>query len=127
MANKRYPGVFPDKDGTFYIKPRIKDIYGNIKHTTIRGFKTQKEAFEEKQKKQNKISIEENNYISYEQVFEENLEFKLKKGKIGKSTYLTCKRRNKLHILPILGKMNIYNITADVYKNIQLLFTSLNF
>ena len=44
MANKRYPGVYPDKDGTYYIKPRIKDVFGKTKQTTIRGFKTQKDA-----------------------------------------------------------------------------------
>lgn len=120
MTNKRYPGVFLDNDGTYYIKPRIKDIYGNIKQPTIRGFKTQKEAFEKKQEKQNKIIIDKSNYLSYEQVFRENLKFKLSKGKIGKSTYSTCIRRNELHILPLIGNMNIYNITAEIYKNIQL-------
>ena len=120
MANKRYPGVYPDKDGTYYIKPRIKDVFGKTKQTTIRGFKTQKEASETKQEMQNKVTMAESSYVSYEQVFKENLEFKLQKGKIGKSTYNSCLGRNTLHILPEIGNINIYNLTAENYKNLQI-------
>lgn len=136
MANKRYPGVFLDKDGTYYIQPRIKDIFGNTKKTTIRGFKSAKEADDVKKNLQNsnnnskntRIEIDtkngtklyRNQYISFEKAFIENLDFKLAKGKIGKSTYNTDLRRSKTHIFPIIGKMNIFDITTETYKQLQM-------
>ena len=120
MANKRYPGVYLDKDGTYYIQPRIKDIYGNIKRPTIRGFKTQKAAFEAKEEKMRKLEISSNKFITYKNAFLENLKYKLDKGKIGESTYNTVLRRNELHILPKIGNTNIFDITVQVYRDLQL-------
>lgn len=128
---KKYPGVFEDKDGTYYIQPRVKDVFGNTKKTTIRGFKKAKEAFDAKLDLQdgrsnNKVNINNGikecgkQYITYERVFMENLDFKLAKGKIGKSTYNTNLRRNKSHILPVIGHMNIFDITTETYKQLQL-------
>ena len=120
MANKRYPGVYLDKDGTYYIQPRVKDIYGNVKRPTIRGFKTQKEAFEAKEEKMRKLEISSNKYITYKDAFLENLKYKLDKGKIGESTYNTVLRRNELHVLPKIGNINIFDITVQVYRDLQL-------
>lgn len=120
MANKRYPGVYLDKDGTYYIQPRVKDIYGNVKRPTIRGFKTQKEAFEAKEEKMKKLEVSNDKRITYKDVFLENLKFKLNKGKIGESTYNTVLRRNELHILPKIGNINIFDITVQVYRDLQL-------
>ncbi len=120
MANKRYPGVYLDKDGTYYIQPRVKDIYGNVKRPTIRGFKTQKEAFEAKEEKMRKLEISSNKYITYKDAFLENLKYKLDKGKIGESTYNTVLRRNELHILPKIGNINIFDITVQLYRDLQL-------
>lgn len=57
---KKYPGVFQDKNGTFYIQPRIKDIFGNTKKTTIRGFTKAKEAFDAKNELQNSSNNKKN-------------------------------------------------------------------
>ncbi len=61
---KKYPGVYYDeKTKTFYIKPRIQNIDGTWKRTTIRGFKTAKEAYEylqtfKQEKKKNPDTID---------------------------------------------------------------------
>lgn len=117
--NKRYPGVFEDKDGTYFIQPRIKDIYGKIKKLTLRGFKTQKEAFEKKIELQNTKQIITTNRIPYKKIFYESIDYSLKKGKISKGTYNTYVRRNEKNVIPIIGDINIFDITVDIYKKLQ--------
>lgn len=117
--SKKYPGVFEDKDGTFLIKPRIKDVYGKVHMTTLRGFKTQKEAFEKKIELQNTKRIITNTRISFKKIFYECIDYNLKKGKISKGTYNTYVRRNEKNTLPIIGEINIFDFTVDIYKKLQ--------
>lgn len=140
--SKTYPGVFESNDGTYYIQPRIKDTFGNIKKTTIRGFKKAKEAYEVKEQlqkgnhsKNRKLPLSseyetfkkyKDTHVTYKQIFYENLDFKLSKGRIGKSTYNTAVRRNETHILPFMGSMDIFDITTQIYRQLQLELKSKN-
>ena len=67
-----------------------------------------------------KLEISSNKFITYKNAFLENLKYKLDKGKIGESTYNTVLRRNELHILPKIGNINIFDITVQVYRDLQL-------
>lgn len=133
---KKYPGVYKDSEGKIFIKPRVKDIFGKTKRTTIRGFKSEKEAYDLKNELQKKNSNKGNNkvlintkngeksckvnHITYRQVFMENLEYKHTKGRNGDGTYNTCLRRNEKHILPEIGDMDIFDITTLTYSELQL-------
>lgn len=133
---KKYPGVYKDSDGNIFIKPRIKDVFGKTKRTTIRGFKNEKEAYALKNELQQKNSNKGNNkvlintksgeksckvnHITYRQVFMENLEYKHTKGRNGDGTYNTCLRRNEKHILPEIGDIDIFDLTTLIYRELQL-------
>lgn len=117
--NKKYPGVFLDKDGTYFIQPRQKDIYGNTRKTTIRGFKTQKEAFDKKIELQKEKNINNANRITFEKLFYENIKYKLDKGKIGKSSANVYKQSAVKHIIPVIGNIDIFDLNVSIYKDFQ--------
>lgn len=92
---KKYSGVYYDeKTNTYYIKPRIKNIDGTWKRTTIRGFKAPKMASDyldsfKQEKKQNPDTID----ITLNGLKEKYLNHL--KGKIDDDTLIGT--RNKLN------------------------------
>lgn len=130
------PVMKDPKTNTWYIRTYIKDENGKSKQITRRNkewtgraghdLALQKERRlrngtddELVLKKENKEEELEQSILTYEDVFLENLTYKLKKHRISISTYKTILRRNQLHILPEIGNIDIHELTIQKYVKLQ--------
>jgi integrase len=109
--------VYQDKKrNTWYFRIRKKNIHGELKEITRRGFKTRREALSEEARELLK-PLENKSEMSLNELWGKYIEYK--KGKVREATIYTMQNRYKTHIKDILGNKKVNSISLNEYMDFQ--------
>jgi integrase len=109
--------VYQDKKrGTWYFQIRKKNVFGDTKQITRRGFKTKSEAKSEEARELLK-PLENKSEMSLNELWGRYIEYK--KGKVREATIYTMENRYKTHIKDILGNKKVNSISLNEYMDFQ--------
>ena len=109
------PTYKDEKRGTWFCKIRYTDWQGNRRETTKRGFATKREAKEYEEEYRRKMSGTSD--MTLESLYQ--LYIADSKQTIKESSVDTIMNTLRTHVLPVLGKMNLTDITPAVIRKWQ--------
>ncbi|MFA5407997.1 MAG: Arm DNA-binding domain-containing protein, partial [Bacilli bacterium] len=110
-------GVYKDKArDTWYFRIRKRDIYGNVKEITRRGFNGKGEAKDAEARELLK-PLEEKFDMSLNELWDKYIAYKT--SRVKEATIITIKDRYNRHIKTEIGNLKIKSISVNKYMDFQ--------